>query len=178
MRTSISVPDNLWAEATGGRSVSASELVQDALRALVERERAGEDRLTGFTERLEGALVDGDDLGFDDTIERLVEDAREIRDTGYRMGLELAQNLRWVTLEALPASRRLTSELTAWAAGDDNSAPSLGSQLYQLLKDWEFGLDQEGEPIKSPVFFAAVAEALGDVRATILAKLRAEEGDL
>lgn len=174
MKTSVSIPDDLWAEATGGRSISPSELVQDALRALVEREAGGQERLIDFRERLEGALVH-DDHVYAEGIERLLEHARELRDTGYRLGLNLANKISWLALEALPGHRRLVSELMSWAEGVEDAVPGVSTHLYQLLKDWEFGLDQDDEPVKSPVLYTAVAEALLDVRATVLAQLRAEE---
>ena len=90
MKFSISVPDELWESA---RSVvagdSPSAVVQEALRRLTSEHAGGPSyaETPAMDEELAASLAT--------TRQRLLEEARELYQSGYRSGVELAGRLSW-----------------------------------------------------------------------------------
>lgn len=90
MKQTISVPDDLWTAALDGSSSGPSELVQRALRALVDsRAPLGAPMASapdpGKTDRYQ--------IRFEAAVDALAEGLREVSDRGYRLGLELGGGL-------------------------------------------------------------------------------------
>ncbi len=176
MKLSVSVPDDLWSDLATG-SNSPSQLVQDALRELQRHRRRGEERVVDLEARLASSDPEGDPAAptVNSVLDRLTEEAADLMDTGYRMGVELAGKLSWLDLEALAEGSRLRDDLIRAVERDGHflgTGGDLRDVIYQLLSDWQVGLDEDGEAIPSTTLYAGMAAGLADIRVAIRERLR------
>jgi hypothetical protein len=110
MKLSVSVPDELWEEAR--RRVdhdSPSAVVQSALSRLVATKAATDYQVRPASDEISAAL--------DAARTRVVADAQEMFQTGYRHGLELAAKLGFRELEWIVRTGGLKAAKIASAAG-------------------------------------------------------------
>lgn len=177
MKLSASVPDELWAAAARDKT-STSQVVQQALEALVEHRRAGEQRVSSAEARHRAGWIADEDPA-DSVLSRLEKQARHLQRAGYMIGVELADRLGWLLLEKLPLNL-VARNLLAWASGElDDLGGVLGDQyvdltdtLHNLLVEYHEGIDDESERIASPVLYEAIVAGMDDVRTAILDRLR------
>jgi hypothetical protein len=171
MKLSISVPDALWEQASQP-GASPSQVVQESLALLVAHKKSGEERVVTSAEtRLNKS---SDDAGWiAEKLDRLHQSATQLRDTGYRMGIEVATDLDWLLLEELPVGRELRGYLLEWANNGEEPW-GIGDRLFQCLSDWEEGLDGAGEPVPSVSLYDGMAAGFDDVRDAIRERMRRE----
>ena len=171
MKLSISVPDELWEQATHP-GASPSQVVQESLSLLVSHRKSGEERVVTSAEtRLDRFSDDAEWIT--ERLDRLHESAKDLRDTGYRMGIEIATELDWLFLEHLPVGRELRGYLLEWAT-DGEEPWGIADRLSQCLREWEEGLDPAGEPVPSVSLYDGVAAGFDDVRDAIRERMRRE----
>ena len=177
MKLSASVPDELWAAAAPGET-STSQVVQQALEALVEHRKASAQRVSAAEARHRaGYDVDSDDEP--DVLARLETEARHLQRVGYMIGVDLADRLGWLALENLPLNL-LARNLLAWAGGDledlggilGDSYANITDTLHSLMHEYGDGINEDGEPITSLVLYEAVVAGMDDVRTAIMDRLR------
>ena len=140
MKMTVSVPDDLWLEATEpGESPSAA--IQDALRL-----RAGRSRSNPLADHPE---ILGDPQA-SARLDELVADVRRIREGGFRVGVDAGLTLGWEDLERQTEAGRgeLTAEIRSWFRGDFHNRrldqpewlpQSFYETLSALVKDHETG---------------------------------------
>jgi hypothetical protein len=116
------------------------------------------------------------DDGRGDPLTKLVDDALEVRERGYGIGLEVGKELSWTDLEALPSGAELRTGL--FAALNDQPAPArledLRDRWWQAVSEWEVALatDEFGEPMPSRLLVEAITDGLDDLRHAVLARLQ------
>jgi hypothetical protein len=151
MKFSISVPDDLWAEAATDGSTGPSDLVQQALRALISTRQPSDQPLAHAPDS--SKLSEYRPL-FSASVDRLTQGLREIVDSGYRLGLVLAADLSPTDFELLDneLTARRALQLAFRERGDPNQVvdedPNNFSSLFWLgvQQYFEDGLDLLGEP--------------------------------
>jgi hypothetical protein len=171
MKLSISVPDDLWRDARLEDEPN-SQTVQEALRMLADRRRAGAPELPGigwpYGEESEVVV---------ETLDRLADEARALRDKGYTIGFELAQRLSWTLLEKLPSDGSRLRGRLADAHLNMTDGDPLESAMFVTLGTWGDGipelLDDDGNPLDSPTLFSGMAQAIAEVREAVRRRLDA-----
>jgi hypothetical protein len=105
MKTSISVPDELWQRAKARRpELNASHMVQEALEAFAAPAAPGSE---GWK------LVAGVEQVFEAARERLAAQARREFEEGYNAAIVAGEEMEWRDVEALAEAR---FDITAWVA--------------------------------------------------------------
>jgi hypothetical protein len=175
MKLSISVPDDLWAEAAPADS-SPSEVVQQALADMVSRRKPK----SPWGRAPEPGVVEEYKESLDAVVHRLLSERKKLRSDGYRVGAVLAADTSMDLGWFMASVARLNPELLrayitdAIAEEDPNEdlakrIISLASDVAQLEAEWVGGDDEDPEDFKGghhelpQEFLAGLVDALFDI---------------
>ena len=168
MNITVSVPDDLWADATEpGESPSA--VVQDSLRLRKARKAAQRQPFEGDSEILDRAM-EGD---FSGKLGDLVAQADKMQSGGYTVGVDAALSLSWEDLDRAADPAELRDEMVAWFAGDDD-VEVLPHEFYetvhQLIRDYNLaGLTEHGSGLRlNTVLLNALVRGVTDTRLAVV----------
>ena len=134
MKVTVSVPDDLWVDASPADSNGPSDTVQRALHLLRDQLRAAQRPLANAPDQ---ANLDRYRPIFDKAVATTAKSIETVLDNGYRFGLLLAPGLTPADFESI-------------------EEPDAGTEIKDLVFFWGEG----GHPTFSSEFAAHVAEVL------------------
>ena len=117
MKVTVSVPDDLWAEASPDDSRGPSDTVQRGLRALADQLRASKRPLANAPDQ---SNLERYQPMFDQAVETTARSVSAVLDNGYRFGLLLAPGLTPADFEVIdyPEARTEIQEIVwEWGQG-------------------------------------------------------------
>lgn len=134
MKVTVSVPDDLWAEANPADSNGPSDTVQRALHLLRDQLRAAQRPLANAPDQ---ANLDRYRQMFDEAVETTAKSIQTVLDNGYRFGLLLAPGLTppdFETIEKPDAGPEIKELVFAWGDGlPDPFSWEFAAQVAEVL---------------------------------------------
>lgn len=175
MKITVSVPDELWAEAADPGD-SPSAVVQEGLRLRADRRAAQSAPFEGDSEMLERAMA-GE---FSGKLDDLVRQAEGLRSGGYTVGVDAALSLPWDVLDRATDPVQLRAELIAWFKGYDDGSilpDAFYQTLHQLILDYDLrGITDEGDEIRlNSVLVEALVAGITDTRSAVVILQRSKD---
>ena len=144
MKVTVSVPDDLWAEASPDDSSGPSDTVQRGLRALADQLRASKRPLASAPDQ---SNLERYQPMFDQAVETTARSVGVVLDNGYRFGLLLAPGLTPADFEVIDRrGARMEIQEIVWEWGEDGVSAfsrEFAAHVSQVLDAYSSDKDRD-----------------------------------